>query len=55
MNPVMLSEGTKKLLSDFRHEYEEEIICASKGKRKFASWDKTIQFMYKLAIGRVKK
>lgn len=46
MNPVMLSEETRKILSDFRHKYEKDIISHSKDKRKFASWDKTIQYIF---------
>jgi hypothetical protein len=45
MNPVMLSDETKKMLSDFKHKYEEQIVAFSKDKRKFASWDKTIQYI----------
>jgi hypothetical protein len=47
MNPVMLSDETKKMLSDFKHKHEAEIVAFSKEKRKFVSWDKTIQYILK--------
>jgi len=59
VNPVMLSDKTKKLLSDFRHENESVIIdyfnaVPNSKHRNFASWDKTIQFMIEF-IKRCKK
>jgi hypothetical protein len=45
MNPIMVSDKTKQMLKAYKHENEEDIIKFSKEDRKFASWDKTLQFL----------
>ena len=45
LNPVMVSDKTKKQLRAYKHENEDKIIDFSKENRRFASWDKTIQYL----------
>jgi len=45
MNPIMVSDKTKQMLKMYKHENEDNIIKFSKENRKFASWDKTLQFL----------
>lgn len=47
MNVVMLSDKTKQMLSKYRHKNEDRIMECMKTKRKYVSWDHTVQFLLK--------
>ena len=44
--PVMISEDTKKRLSNFKKHYEDLILKnKSEETRRFISWDNTINYL----------